>query len=224
MSGIGLCRTKGGQVQTTPTGKDNESVRLRDGMQVVIRPIRADDAPRLQSLFGRLSRESIYYRFLGLRKELSSGQARRLADLDYRTQMALAASCGEGCEERLIGVARYSVIPGSRPVEAEAAIVVEDRYQGKGLGTLLLERLVAYAVAHGVRTFLAEISQDNGRILRLIRRSGLPVQSCLEAGVLLLRVGLGREPCGDIASGGPIRERGRKGPEGRIKPCSFAIV
>ena len=53
-----------------PSGRDSESIELLDGMQFIIRPIRADDAPRLQSLFGRLSEESIYYRLLGLRKEL----------------------------------------------------------------------------------------------------------------------------------------------------------
>ena len=198
----------------TLSAKNSESVELLDGMQVLIRPIRVDDAPRLQSLFGRLSQTSIYYRFLGLRKELSGEQARRLADLDYQTQMALVATCGNGADEDVIAVARYSVLPGSRPVEAEAAIVVEDRHQSKGLGTLLLERLAAYATAHGIRTFLAEIRHDNGRILRLIRRSGLPSQSRLEAGVLVLRVGLEQEPRGDTTSAGAAREQGRPDPGG----------
>ena len=206
------------------SGQDSEPVKLRDGMQVIIRPIRADDAPRLQSLFGRLSEQSIYYRFLGLRKELSAEQARRLADLDHQTQMALVATCGDGCEEAVIGVARYCVIPGSRPVEAEAAIVVEDQHQSKGLGTLLLGRLVAHATACGIRTFLAEIRHDNGRILRLIRRSGLPSHSRLERGVLVLRVALEREPGGDTPSGGANREQGRPDPGGRRLPCSFATV
>ena len=206
------------------SGKDSESVELRNGMQVIIRPIRVDDAPRLQSLFGRLSQESIYYRFLGLRKELSSEQARRLADLDYQTQMALVATWGDGRQNEVIGVARYSVIPGSRPVEAEAAIVVEDRHQSKGLGTILLERLVHYATAHGIRTFLAEIRHENGRILRLIRRSGLPAQSRLEAGVFVLRVNLDREPPADSTSGSATREQGRTGPEGRRLPCSFVTA
>ena len=168
---------------------ESELVELRDGTQVLIRPIRAEDAPGLQSLFGRLSRESIYYRFLKLRKELTSKQARRLADLDHHTQMALVAACA-GCPEKLIGVARYAAIPGSQPVEAEAAIVVEDRYQNRGLGALLLERLAAYAVAHGIEAFVATVRHENGRVLRLVRRSGLPTESKVEAGTLSLRVEL----------------------------------
>jgi RimJ/RimL family protein N-acetyltransferase len=176
-----------------------ELVELRDGTQVSVRPIRTEDAPRLQSLFGRLSRESVYYRFLELRKELTSQEARRLADLDHEEQMALVASCEE-CEEELIGVARYAVIPGSQPREAEAAIVVEDRYQNRGLGALLLERLTAYAVAHGIEAFVATIRNDNRRVLRLVKRSGLPADFELEAGTLMLRVRLRPEVEGGAAA------------------------
>jgi acetyltransferase len=176
-----------------------EPAVLRDGTQVTIRPISSEDAPRLQSLFGRLSRESVYYRFLELRKELPSQEARRLSELDHDEQMALVASCEE-CEEALIGVARYAVIPDSQPKEAEAAIVVEDRYQNRGLGALLLKRLTAYAVAHGIDAFVATVRNDNRRVLRLVQRSGLPAEFSLEAGTLTLRVRL--QPDADGETGG----------------------
>ena len=185
-----------------------EPAVLCDGTQVIIRPIRTEDAPRLQSLFRRLSRESVYYRFLELRKELPNQEARRLAELDYDEQMALVASCEE-CEKELIGVARYAVIPGSQPREAEAAIVVEDDYQNRGLGALLLERLAAYAVAHGINAFVATIRNDNRRVLRLVQRSGLPTEFKLESGTLALRVGLQPEARGQAAApeGEAARER-----------------
>ena len=179
-----------------------EPAVLRDGTPVIIRSIRTEDAPRLQSLFRRLSRESVYYRFLELRKELTGQEARRLAELDYEEQMALVASreeCEE-CEEELIGVARYAVIPGSQPREAEAAIVVEDSYQNRGLGALLLERLTAYAVAHGINAFVATIRNDNRRVLRLVERSGLPAEFKLEAGTLVLRVELQPEVEGEAVA------------------------
>ncbi|MGD8903133.1 MAG: GNAT family N-acetyltransferase [Anaerolineae bacterium] len=169
--------------------QEPKSAVLLDGTQVIIRPIRAEDAPRLQSLFGRLSQESVYYRFLELRKELTSQEARCLADLDHEEQMALVASCQE-YDEEVIGVARYAVIPGSQPREAEAAIVVEDRYQNRGLGALLLKRLTAYAVAQGIDAFVATIRNDNRRVLRLVKRSGLPAEFELDAGTLMLRVRL----------------------------------
>ena len=204
--------------------KESEAVELRDGTLVIIRPIRPDDAPRLQSLFARLSRESIYYRFLELRKELSGEEARHLADLDHQTQMALVATCEQCGEEAVIGVARYAVIPGTWPAEAEAAIVVEDRHQNKRLGTLLLERLAAYAIAHGIRAFLATVRHDNVRVMRLIRRSGLPTESKVEAGALALRVGLEWEPDRDSGASRVLKqEEVRVRQEGGETPCSSAI-
>jgi len=169
------------EMQETP-GKPEE-VTLRDGTAVTIRPIRPDDAHHLQALFDRLSPESISFRFLGHPKELPDAQARQLAQVDYRTRMALVATCDQGSEENIIAVARYAVDPAGQPGRAEAAIVVEDKYQNRGLGTLLLTRLVAYAQAHGIRAFMATIRQDNIQIMRFVRHSGLPAESTLEAGV-----------------------------------------
>ncbi len=165
------------------TPEKPKPVTLRDGTAVTIRPIRPDDAPRLQALFDRLSPESIAFRFLGQPKELPYEQARRLANVDYRKRMALVATREQGSEEHIIAVARYAVDPAGQPDLAEAAIVVEDEYQKRGLGTLLLSRLVAYAQAHGIRTFMATVRQDNIQIMRFVRHSGLPAESTLEAGV-----------------------------------------
>jgi acetyltransferase len=203
---------------------ESETVHLRDGTPALIRPVRPDDAPRLQSLFGRLSRESICYRFLGLRKEMTNEEARRLADLDCETQMALVATRRQGSAESVIGVARYAAVPGRDPAEAEAAVVVEDRYQGQGLGTHLLRRLAAYAVAHGVCTFLATVRHDNARVMRLIRRSGLPIQCKAEAGVLALRIGLVRRADCKASTGRARLWRDAEGKIGGKVPCLSEIV
>jgi acetyltransferase len=169
------------EMQETP-GKP-KTVALRDGTTATIRPIHPDDAPRLQALFHRLSPESIALRFLGQPKELPYEQAKQLANVDYRKRMALVATRQHGDEEHIIAVARYAVDPTGQPDVAEAAIVVEDQYQKRGLGTLLLLRLVAYARTHGIRAFRATVRQDNIQIMRFMRRSGLPAKSTLEAGV-----------------------------------------
>ncbi len=159
-----------------------EEVTLRNGTVVTIRPIRPDDAPRLQALFYRLSPESIALRFLGHLKELPLEQAQQLATVDYRTRMALVATRQQNGEEDIIAVARYAA-DSAKPDLAEAAIVVEDEYQKRGLGTLLLTRLVAYARTHGIRAFMATVHHDNVQIMRFIRQSGLPTESKLEAGI-----------------------------------------
>lgn len=170
-----------------------ESVTLRDGAIVTIRPVRPDDAPRLQAAFDRLSPESIYLRFLEMRRRPTDIEAAHLAAVDYRAKMAFVATREENGEEQIIAVARYTLLDSPEDDVAEAAIVVEDRYQGRGLGTILADRLVAYARAQGIRAFLAEVSIENARMIEFIRRTGLPADKKREMGVWELRVKLDDE-------------------------------
>lgn len=170
-----------------------ETIALRDGTPVTIRLIRPDDAPKLQLAFTRLSPESIYLRFLDQRTALSDREAQRLANVDNRTHVALVAAHEEGGEEHIIGVARYAVVSPSEPDVAEAAIAVIDEFQGRGLGTILLQRLVDFARAHGIRAFAANVHYSNTEIARFIERSQLPFKKKLQAGVWEIRVSLDDE-------------------------------
>lgn len=161
-----------------------ENIALSDGTPVVIRPIRPDDAPRLQAAFQRLTAESVYLRFLETLKQLPDKQARELSHLDYIQRMALVAETVENGEEAIIGVARYSMVGEARPGLAEIAIVVVDDYQNRGVGSQLLKRIVRYAREHGVKGFLGTIHHTNARIMRFIQRSNLPTRrKVLEPGV-----------------------------------------
>jgi RimJ/RimL family protein N-acetyltransferase len=183
---------KRGQEKSGAYPKRPEAVTLRDGTMVTVRPIRPDDAPRLQALFARLSPRSIFLRFLGHRKELPWELAERLANVDYQTRMALVATREQYGEDDIVADARYEGNLPGEPGLAEFAIVVEDQYQGRGLGTLLLERLVAYAQTHGIRAFWATVYHDNAPIKRIIQRSGLPIERSVEAGVWEIRMKLDR--------------------------------
>jgi GNAT superfamily N-acetyltransferase len=170
-----------------------ETVTLRSGAQAIIRPIRSDDAARLQAFHQRLSSESIYLRWLSAHPVLTDEEAAALTQLDYSSRMAFVAVVptagpGPGAESspvapgEIIGVARYAVSHPDRPLEAEAAVVVADAYQRQGLGSQLLQRLLAYAQAQGVTTWLAEINAQNVPMLRFMGRGGLPVTRHLEGG------------------------------------------
>lgn len=167
-----------------------EAVRLHDGTEVTLRPIRPDDAPRLRALHSRLSPESIYLRFLGPHPVLTEQDADRLATVDYRHTMAIVAVRKDGEDEAILGVARYAAVDPDSLDEAEVAIVVEDAYQGRGLGTLLMRRLIDYARRQGVAALSAEITAGNERMMRFIRRSGLTTERRLEAGVWHIRVNI----------------------------------
>jgi acetyltransferase len=151
-----------------------ETVTLKDGTQVIIRPIHPDDADDLQATFQRLSMESIYLRFLSFKKELPDEEALYLATVDYTTRMAFVAIASENNREIVVGVSRYAMDDPGNPEFAESAVVVEDGYQGRGLGKLLLWRLVNYARARGIHILRGNLQVGNNRMLDLVRRSGLP--------------------------------------------------
>jgi acetyltransferase len=163
----------------------HEVVNLKDGSQVTLRPIRPDDAPRLQEGFSRLTPQTIYMRFLQAAKELTDQQARELAEVDYQTRMAIVGYINEGGHERLVVVARYGMLL-DRAEEglAEAAIVVRDDYQMRGLGKIAMQYLVRYASEHGVHGLVATVHASNTPILTFIRNTGLPFKKkILEPGI-----------------------------------------
>ena len=173
-------------LQSHDPSKDNSI--LKDGTPVALRPIRPEDAPLLVALHARLSSESRYFRFFSARAELPIEEAQQLAQVDYRTQMAIVALPLNQDEPSIIGVARYGVADLTKPAEADAAIVVEDRYQGRGLGTVLLARLLDYAREHGIHYFIANVDSMNTMMLKLIQRANLPTEMNLRSGVWDIRV------------------------------------
>jgi CBS domain-containing protein/RimJ/RimL family protein N-acetyltransferase len=175
-------------------GPDGEElVALASGEVICLRPIRPDDAPRLQASHVRMSPETIYDRFMGYKKELADEEARYLTSLDYHHHMALVATIDEAGEERLIGVARYHLLAGDSEC-AEFAIVVGDAYQRKGIGTLLMKRLIEYAQAHEIRTMIGITHRENTKLLRFAQRSGLPIERTLRDDTWEIRLSLEGEP------------------------------
>ena len=156
-------------------------VLLKDGTRVHLRPIRPDDAPRLQVLYDRLSRHTAYQRFFTVMKRLPPDWARILASVDYRTRLALVAERPGEHGPELIGVGRYE--PTDEPGGAEVAFVVQDGWQNKGLGTVLFNAVLDAATARGIARFRAWVLTDNRRMLDLIVRFGDIKQRKTEQGV-----------------------------------------
>jgi GNAT superfamily N-acetyltransferase len=142
-------------------------VTLRDGSHVRVRQGHRSDRDLLLRGFERLSPESRYRRFLAPMPELTEGMVRYLAEIDHHDHEALIAldeETGEG-----IGVARY-VRDQDRPEVAEVAVTVIDDWQGRGLGTLLLEVISARAREEGVTTFTALMLATNEEMMDLLKR------------------------------------------------------
>jgi GNAT superfamily N-acetyltransferase len=144
---------------------------LLDGTRVRIRPIVPEDKERMVAAFERLSPESRYRRFLSPIEELTPDLLRTLTEIDYVDHFAWAALLAEEPGEPGIGVARYVRLP-EEPDVAEAAVTVVDEYQGRGLGTLLIQALGAVALEHGIRRFRGVILADNRQIRELLEPMG----------------------------------------------------
>ena len=193
-----------------------------DGTRLRVRPIRPDDADRLVALHGRLSVQTIYQRFFSVLRRLPTDWARYLARVDYERRLALVVERDLPDGPELVGVARYE--PTGEPDRAEVAFVIEDRWQGQGLGTALFGDLLAAAEARGIRVFTADVLADNTRMLDLIARFTRVVSRRLDGGVLSLV--FTREPaarsggaCGGRRSGVPAAGEG-----GRPCVAQFRMV
>ncbi len=166
-----------------PESLEPEAFTLKDGIAVIIRPIRPDDADHLQDTFNHLSIETIYQRFHSFKKELLEEEARQLATVDYTSRMAFVATCQKNGRDIVIGVARYALPDPGRPQVAESAVVVQDEYQDRGLGQLLLRRLVRYAQVKGIHQLRGFMQVGNNRMLELVKRSGLPYKTRFADGI-----------------------------------------
>jgi acetyltransferase len=156
-------------------------VTLKDGTTAVLRPIRPGDESELSALYARLSPETAYQRFFTVMARLPPSWAHTFANVDYERRMAIVAVSPDN---GLIAVARYDLDKASN--EAEIAIVVQDQWQGKGLGTMLMAELLSYAEAQGIRRFRADVLSENGRMLDMLTRLTQVLTRRTERGVTSL--------------------------------------
>jgi acetyltransferase len=170
----------------TPYPKRLEQTHhLADGSEVVIRPIRPEDAENEQAFVRGLSAQAKRFRFMRALNELTPEMLARFTNIDYDREMALVAVSGEPGKTRQLGVARYVINPDERT--AEFAIVVGDEAQNKGIGTRLMKTLMQAAREHGLEVIEGEVLAENAPMLRLVRELGFSARrSPDDAGVYVV--------------------------------------
>ncbi len=149
----------------------HEETRLANGRDVLIRPIRPDDAVTLRAGFELLKPDEIRQRFLHAMKELSPEMAQRLTRPNPRTEFALVVAEPLPPGEALIGgVARAAIIEGTR--DAEFAILVSHYISGMGLGRHLMRRLVRWARGKQLDHIHGDVMESNHAMLALVQSLG----------------------------------------------------
>jgi GNAT superfamily N-acetyltransferase len=129
------------------------------------RPVQPNDRRQFRRLWPRLSPDTVYRRFHAPLHGLPPETVERLVTVDHDLREAVVGLVGGD----VVGVARYDRSPDD-PTTAEFAILVEDAWQGVGLGRQLLVELIDLAASRGVRTLTATVQRDNDRVIALIRR------------------------------------------------------
>jgi acetyltransferase len=140
--------------------------QLADGTEVVIRPIRPEDAQIEQAFVRDLSPKAKYFRFMQTLHELTPEMLVRFTQIDYDREMAFIAVVEQQGKELEIGVARYATNPDGN--SCEFALVVDDEWQHKGIGTRLMKTLMTTAKARGFQIMEGEILADNQQMLKLM--------------------------------------------------------
>ena len=157
--------------------------QMADGTDVVIRPIRPEDADLVKRFVHDLSEETKYFRFMNSVQELTEEMLARLTQLDYSREMALVAVTSDEEAETELGVARYSINPDGE--SCEFALVVADKITGKGLGQKLMVSLMEAARSVGLASIEGEVLSHNHNMLKLMTRLGFTIRpSSEDAGIM----------------------------------------
>ena len=159
----------------TPYPKKYEKLwALRNGTEVLLRPIKPEDEPMWLEMFQSFSEESIRYRFFQMLKDTPHEVRVRYCNIDYDREMAIVAEMLEGGKRKILGVSRLSFEPDNK--NSEMAFIVGDNWQNLGLGTKMVDYTLDIAVEMGVENVYAIMLPDNYRALTLTKKMGFTIE------------------------------------------------
>lgn len=143
------------------------AVMLNDGTSVTLRPIRPEDEPMWHEMLDNCSAETIHSRFFSIIKVFTHEMASRYCCIDYDREMAIVAETTSETGKRLVGVGRLICDPDRQ--SAEYAVLVNDRYTGRGLGLLLTDFCIEIAEKWGLKKLYAITHDNNHRMIAVLQ-------------------------------------------------------
>lgn len=159
------------------------TIVAKDGRTLAVRAIKPEDEPAWLAFLNRCSEESLRYRFRHLFKRATHEMAVRFCFIDYDREVALVAETNSPRGPQLVGVARLVAEPDHDA--AEYAVLIEDAWQGQGVGAAMLDRCLEIARSWGLRRVFGEAARDNVRMLALFRSRAFEFRATTEPGVVL---------------------------------------
>jgi acetyltransferase len=159
--------------------------RLKDGTEVVLRPIKPEDEGRFNDLFKSLSAETMQLRFFEIIKEMSHETLTRYCNLDYDREIAIVAEPQKGGRQ-IIGAVRLIIEPDRKT--GEFAILVGDEWQGRGLGSKLMDSLVEVGRDMRLQKIYGYIIASNYKMLSMCSKKGFKTEILDEDTVMVTLV------------------------------------
>lgn len=154
--------------------KYSRAILLKSGQVARLRPIRPEDEPMEARMLGKISRESLYFRFFGFVPTVTHDFITRFTNIDYDREMAIIAVVEEAGVEKMIGVVR--IISDAWGESAEYAILVSDEWQGQGLGSQATDYIIEIAQEMGIKKLFATVLASNKAMLGLFEKKGFSVE------------------------------------------------
>jgi acetyltransferase len=168
-------------------------VRIRGDRRVLVRPVLPQDEELTSAFFSELPARARYHRFMAPTPSLPAELVKRFTSIDYASHLALVAEVFTHGHETVVAEARYAC--GAQPTIAEIAVAVAEAWQGRGLGSLLLGKLICHAANAGIGRLVGQTLADNEAMLHLARKAGFALTPSREdRGVVLLEKALDAEP------------------------------
>ncbi|MBI0581503.1 MAG: GNAT family N-acetyltransferase, partial [Methanomassiliicoccales archaeon] len=165
-----------------------ESVRVVADQEMYFRPAKPTDEPMLKEMFYSLSRDTVYNRFMGLKRSMPHRELMRIVNIDYDTRVTVCGFVNEDEVWSMTSFAMYDLDKASNT--AEISFAVSDKWQNKRIGTLLMDMMIAIARDRKIKAFTAELLGENMRMLDLFYRTGLKVETRLMEDTYLVTIDL----------------------------------
>ncbi len=158
----------------------------KTGIEILLRPVRISDEPLLKDFFYSLSENSLYRRFISVRKDMPHERLQEFVAIDFSREMVILAVIQKEEKEVIVGVGQYGI--GQDIHTAEVGFAVKDEHQNKGIGAELLSYLTYLAKKQGLLGFYAEVLAENRPMLHLFEKMGFDIKKRREEGVYELEM------------------------------------
>lgn len=165
---------------------------FKDGLKVRFRAIKPSDEEAMRRLFYRFSKQVVFRRFLFPISTMPHNKMQEYVNVDYSLMMSVVALVRESDQEKIIAEARYA--KDEQSAIGDLAFVVDEKYQGIGIGSYLYEMLIRLAKDRGLKGFTAEVLQVNQSMMKVFENGQLPINARVDNGLLKLAISFDEQP------------------------------